>query len=202
MSLQPRLSSQPGVRRSRTDLRPRALAVTAIAILALGMILGFAPDLKHRIARVLEPPHVQHAHDARKREIDQRFEQAVVMLHAKRYDHALAALHRLLELAPDMPEAHVNMGYALLGAGRHAAARDFFVSATELRPQQANAYYGLAVALEAVGDLPAARGAMRTFVHLSPPDDPYVRKANAALWEWEDKREKAGSGERALAPAK
>ena len=118
-------------------------------------------------------------------EIDLRFHQGVVMLHAKRHDHAIAAFHRVLELAPDMPEAHVDMGFALLGAGRPEAARVSFETATALRPRQANAYYGLAMALEALGDLPAARGAMRTYLHLMPAGDPYRRKAEAALWEWQ-----------------
>ena len=77
------------------------------------------------------------------------------------------------------------MGYALLGKGRHQAARDFFVSAIELRPRQANAYYGLAVAMEGEEDLAGALGAMRSFIHLSAPDDPFLAKARAALWEWE-----------------
>jgi hypothetical protein len=28
---------------------------------------------------------------------------------------------------------------------------------------------------------------MRTFVHLTKADDPYLPKARAALWEWQDK---------------
>ena len=50
-----------------------------------------------------------------------------------------------------------------------------------MRREQLNAYYGLAVALEALGDLAGAKGAMRTYVHLGKPDDPYVRKAEAAV---------------------
>jgi tetratricopeptide (TPR) repeat protein len=133
-----------------------------------------------------------HAAQARADEVRVRFEQAVVMLHARQYEHAATALHRVIELDPELPEAHVNMGYALLGLERHKAAADFFAEATERRPGQANAYYGLAVALEAQGDLPAALGAMRTFVHLSPADDPFVRKARAALWEWQARRDEAG----------
>jgi tetratricopeptide (TPR) repeat protein len=85
-----------------------------------------------------------------------------------------------------MPEAHVNMGFALIGLGQHAPARDFFDSALALRDDQLNAYYGLAEALEGLGDLPGAVGAMRTYAHLAAPDDPYRRKAEAALWEWEE----------------
>lgn len=126
-----------------------------------------------------------HAGQFSQREIDSRFQQAVAMLHAKQYEHAATALHRVLRLAPRMPEAHVNMGFALLGLQRYGAARDFFQSAADLKPYQANAYWGLAVALEQLHDLEGALGAMRTYIHLAKPDDPYVRKARSALWEWE-----------------
>lgn len=119
-------------------------------------------------------------------ELRERFDQAVLMLHAKQYEHAVTALHRVLELAPRLPEAHVNMGYALLGLGRAEAARDFFEAATALRPEQANAYHGLALAHEQRGDLPLAIGAMRTYLHRANGGDPaHLRRARAALWEWE-----------------
>jgi tetratricopeptide (TPR) repeat protein len=138
-----------------------------------------------------------HAREARAAEVQARFAQATAMLHAKHYEHAMAALHRVLELAPRMPEAHVNMGYALLGLGRYQPAQDFFVSALALRPGQTNAYFGLAVAKEGLSDLPGALGAMRTFVHLSPNDDAYLRRARAAIWEWEQARTRDPTGKAA-----
>ncbi len=128
----------------------------------------------------------RHAHQAREVEIAQRFEQAVMMLHAKRYDMAMTALHRVLELSPRMPEAHANMGFALLGLERYAAAHDFFTTAIELRPPYANAYYGLAMAFEGLGEYEMALGAMRSYIHLTK-EDTYLAKARAALWEWERK---------------
>ncbi len=120
-----------------------------------------------------------------KDELTQRFEQAVYMLHAKQYDHAVTALHKVIQLSPRMPEAYVNMGYALLGLERYHAAHDFFKTATDLDPYQANAYWGLAVTFEQGGDLKAALGAMRIYIHLAKSGDPYVRRARSALWEWE-----------------
>jgi tetratricopeptide (TPR) repeat protein len=98
----------------------------------------------------------------------------------------MTAFHRIMQLAPEMPEAYVNMGFALIGMKRYKEARDFFESATLLRRNQVNAYYGLAVALDGMGDLEGALGAMRTFVHLSKEDDPFRRKAEAAIWEWRE----------------
>jgi hypothetical protein len=52
---------------------------------------------------------------------------------------------------------------------------------------QANAYYGLAITSEKLGDLEGAIGAMRSFLHLADgsTDKKHLRKARAALWEWE-----------------
>jgi Flp pilus assembly protein TadD len=119
------------------------------------------------------------------REIRERFRQGVIMLHAGEHDFAVTAFRRVLQLSPDMPEAHVNMGFAQFGQGHYTVARDFFISAIDLRPDQANAYWGLAVSLEALCDFPGARGAMRSYIHLSDPDNRFLRKAGAALMEWE-----------------
>jgi Flp pilus assembly protein TadD len=162
------------------DMRLRALSITVTAVVLGGVAFAWLGD-----STPPTDPRVAHVQAKRAEEIQQRFDQGVVMLHAKEYDHALTAFHRVLELQPDIPEAHVNAGYALLGLKRFDAARDFFESATVLRANQANAYYGMAVALDALGDRAGAIGAMRTYVHLTKPEDPYVRRAQAALWEWE-----------------
>lgn len=152
--------------------------VLVVALAAASVWAALAPRPVSRL------DHQRQMTDA---ELRARFEQAVVMLHAKQYDHAITALHRVLQLAPAMPEAHVNMGYAFLGLHQADAARSFFQSAIELRPQQANAYYGLALAEELRHDWELALGAMRSYLHLSAADDPHRTKARAALWEWEQK---------------
>jgi len=180
-----------GAQRLRRDARPAAIGVT-IGLIALGGLILSVDSRKPpsvpanaSLSAVIDPP--EQVRSKRTAEFGERFQQAVVMLHARQYEHAATALHRLLVLAPDVPEVHVNMGYAMFGLKRYAAARDFFLGAMDLRARQRNAYYGLAVSLEALGDMEGALGAMRTFVHLSAPDDPYVRKANAAIWEWESR---------------
>ena len=121
----------------------------------------------------------------RERRIAERFQQAVAMLHAKQYDYAITALDAVLEMSPNLPEAYVNMGYAFIGLEEYGPATKAFERAIDLRLNQYNAYYGLAVALEGLGEYEAALGAMRSYIHLAPPDDPYITKARAALWEWE-----------------
>lgn len=178
----------------------RRMATTAMGlalIAGLGLVFHSLPPL-YNVPREAAPrptavaptlgartEPAQHARQARKQELRTRFDEAVTMLHAHRYEYAVAALHRVLELSPRMPEAYVNMGYALLGMKTYGAAEDFFLGAVDLNPRQANAYYGLAEVHEAQGDLRRAMGAMRTYLHLARPDAPHRSRAMAALWEWQ-----------------
>lgn len=177
--------------KARADRRGLAIALTVALIAAGGAALHVREPGKGSAQAAAERPDPRtdaqgHALAARRDEVRARFEQAVLMLHARQYEHALTALHRVLELAPRMPEAHVNAGYALLGLKRTAAARDFFGSALALDPLQANAYFGLATALDELGDRAGAIGAMRSYLHLAKDADPrHLSKARAALWEWE-----------------
>lgn len=125
------------------------------------------------------------SYELKRGEIDRRFKQGVAMLHMRQYEHAVTAFHRVLELAPQMPEVHVNMGFALLGQGKYKAAADFFKSALAIRSEQANAYYGLGLALEGLGELEGALGALRTYAHLVSPDDPYRQRARDLMLELE-----------------
>ncbi len=173
---------QPGsVMRRR---RMQALALLAIA----GALISFVnPQRATREGAAPSPVAdlASHARDQREREVRVRFEQGVAMLHARQYEHAITALQRVLVLQPRLPEAQVNLGFAWLGLRDAAQAQHAFEAAIGWRPAQANAYYGLAMALEQGGDLEAALGAMRSYLHLSRADDPYRARARAALWEWE-----------------
>jgi Flp pilus assembly protein TadD len=126
-----------------------------------------------------------HAQERINAEITQHFQQGVTLLQEKKFSEAITSLHRVLQLAPTMPEGNTNMGYALLGLKRYAAARDFFAASIQLNKNQINAYYGLAMAHDGLNDLPAAISAMRTYQHLVPADDKYRQRADAILKEWE-----------------
>lgn len=181
---------------SRMRVRLSRRSWHALALLALGgALVSFVAPPRLALHGAAGQPLIDvagHASAQRAQEVRVRFEQALVMLHAKQYDHAVAALQRVITLAPRLPEAQVNLGFAWLGLHDAAQAQRAFETAIELRTNQANAYYGLAMALEQRGDLPAALGAMRSFVHLSRADDPYRAKARAALWEWESRLGRAG----------
>ena len=169
-----------------------ALLSVAGSIMAAGIVFtllpgsGATPPAPAKADPLTDPQ--RHMQQAQANEVSTRFQQAVVMLHAKRYEEAITALQRVLRLEPELPEAHVNMGFALLGLKRHDAARSSFETAINLRPAQANAYYGLALAMKESNDIEGAIGAMRSYIHLSPPDDPYLSKARSDLAEWEKAR--------------
>ena len=168
--------------RAKADRRRAGALITLLAVL-LGGFLFSASESTPSAVSAPQPDEARR-----------RFDEAVLMLHAKQYEHAVTALHRVLVLAPQLPEAHVNMGFALLGMKRVKEARDFFDGATALRPEQANAYYGLALAHEAAGDLASATGAMRSYLHLARDErSEHLARARAALWEWEQARGSAAA---------
>ena len=150
------------------------------AVLLLTVLAGFG--LRMSGEDVGEP--VAQQDSAELRLLHQQFQQAVALLQHGEYDFAVQGFHEVLKTAPEMPEAHVNMGFALLGLEEYEAARSFFDTATNLRPSQSNAYYGLAIASEGLGDTRQALAAMQAYVHIAADDDPYRRKAEAAIWEW------------------
>jgi tetratricopeptide (TPR) repeat protein len=129
-------------------------------------------------------PAAVHARQRIDAEIGLRFQQGVAMLRLGEHAHAITALHRVLELAPTLPEAHVNMGFAMLGAGRAKEARDFFAGALALRSGQANAHYGTALAADALGEREAAIEAIHRYVMETAADDPFRPKAEALLAAW------------------
>jgi len=153
---------------------------SAIQVLVLGVMLGLI-WAKRPAEKVFWPnPYrkasqasVQHAAEMRRAEIRQRFEQGVAMLHAGQYEYAITAFHRVVELNPMIPEAHVNLGFAFYGIGDFRGAERFFRGAIALAPAMANAHYGRSIALAGQGEWAAARSAMLRFLELSNAQDPY-----------------------------
>ena len=191
--------------RERRDRRPLAIALTSAAVIAGGLLIANYEAILDSARELRMRGHVEmqrrsgHLEKIQGRELRERFDQGVVMLHSKKYEYAAKAFHRVLELSPKMPEAHANMGFALIGLQQWGTAHDFFLSAVELNPEQANAYYGLAIALEGLGELRGAMGAMRTYIHRSTKNEPeaYIARARSALWTWEEqlREEAAQAGE-------
>ena len=129
-------------------------------------------------------------------ELDQIFTTAVGHMQQGEYELAVNLWHQIMLINPTIPEVKVNMGFSLFELGRFKTARDFFISAMQQNDFQANAYYGLAITSEKMGDLEGALGAMKSFIHLAQnkQDQPFIRKARSALWEWESQLESKRAG--------
>jgi tetratricopeptide (TPR) repeat protein len=177
--------------KSAHDVRIRTLLVTGGLIIAGGLAISWLPEkFQTSVTKGQSEDRAVHALKKREEEINRRFEQGVALLNEKQYEPALKEFHRVIELSPTMPEAHVNAGFALLGQKRYDMARDFFEGAISLRKNQLNAYFGLAEAFAGLNDLQGALGTMRIYLHLSPPDDPYRSKAEVVMREWSEKIKK------------
>ena len=167
----------------RVDRRAALILLVALVV-AAG---GFAIDRYGSGAGVEDAGPVGSAlvNDESAQLAHQYFQQSVVMLRSGQYEYAATALHEVLKIYPGLPEAHANMGYALIGLGQYEAATDFFQTATDLRPTLHTAYYGLAVAEDGRGDTRAALAAMQAYAHLAASDDPYLERAQSAMRGWE-----------------
>ncbi|MDH3762589.1 MAG: tetratricopeptide repeat protein [Gammaproteobacteria bacterium] len=174
--------SSTGKRRSAKSRYLTAALLLVTAVLLFGW--GLNAWITNPQATALPTSAIERNGDA---SLQQLFAGAVEHMQQGRHQQALALWHKALLMAPEVPEIQVNMGFSLFELGEYAAARDFFVNAMEQYPFQANAYYGLALSSEKMGDLEGALGAMRSYIHLAADgeDDRFIRRARSALWEWE-----------------
>lgn len=109
-------------------------------------------------------------------------------IRAKRYNNALGILDGARPHVQKYPESYLLVAQALEGRKDYATARDFYNASLDRDPMLADAYWGVATTSEALGDLPAALGGMRSFLHTVPNPDPNrlkVAQARSAIWEWE-----------------
>lgn len=97
---------------------------------------------------------------------------------------AMVAFKEASNLRPSSSHAHVNLGFALVEMQSFDEALGEFTLALQNNPNQFNAYYGIAEALEGKGELGQAADAMKTYLYFAPAADPFRRRAEAALWEW------------------
>lgn len=198
-------SPAPAPRRPRRDLRLAVGAAVVAGIVAGGYLLSELPGRGIRaatstpFAQLTEaaspapadrdealpapddentlPPQAKRALDAAARQ-----------LAAGQFDRAIAALNAAHAILKDEPRAFLLLGRALEGRQDYATARDFYTAALERAPFMPDAYWGVATTSEALGDLEAALGAMRSYLHVEPDKDPErlkIAQARSALWEWE-----------------
>ena len=175
--------------RFRLGRRDRLLAMSAfigVGVLVLGALLTLLPDrgvVASLQAPAAEAPNRLPINDHQPA-FDRHFKQGVALLRAGKAGEAYQVLMAASAIAPNVPEALVNLGFAAIALERAEEAEAAFLRAIEIRPEQRNAYFGLAESRELQGDHRGAVHAMSAFLHLTPEDDPFRRRADAAIWEW------------------
>ncbi len=100
---------------------------------------------------------------------------------------AEAALRDALRLAPELPEAHYNLGALLLESGRSEEGEGHLREAIRLEPEMAAAHYNLGVALFYQARLDEAIASVERSLALDP-SDPQAREFLAHL-----RRQRGGS---------
>jgi tetratricopeptide (TPR) repeat protein len=170
-----------------SDIRTRAVLITFLLVVMLVVLVrvvpqsGYSAEPENNTVTTIRPG------------TETLFETGVQLLRARHYSQAIDSFRKVLQQQPRMPEAYSNIGFAQYAQDHYMLAAEAFSIALELNPSQLNAYWGLAISLEQLCDLPAARGAMKTFIHLAPENDIYLVKARAALWEWEQAGNKSAA---------
>jgi Tfp pilus assembly protein PilF len=128
----------------RQDFEALAVILSVAMVVAIVSLASNLMTAMPVTSAISTGPHFSD----KERRVDERFQQAIGLLHAKQYDYAITALDSVLDMAPGMPEAYVNMGYAFIGLEEFGPARGAFEKAIDLKVDQVNAYYGLAIAFE------------------------------------------------------
>jgi len=189
--------------RKRNDVRLRAALLTLGLVLLTGGVIYWLPSMDSRLL----PPAAQEAAGAtprlpagfdtnrhkRAQRVATRFQQAVHLLQQKNYPEALTAWQRVLAVAPELPEAWVNLGYTRLGLKQYREAEKAFRHAIRRRAGQANAYYGLALSLAGQKKYAMAADNMQVYLERAPKGEPYGKKARKLRDLWRSRREETGS---------
>lgn len=107
------------------------------------------------------------------------------VLHAnKKLSEALEMMERVVNLAPNVPEFHVNYGDLLLDEGNIAAAEERYRRATTLNSRYMKAWYQRGIAMERMKRTTEAVKCFQTVVQLNPQHvDAIIRLADIARVE-------------------
>ena len=103
-----------------------------------------------------------------------------------RYDELIDLLNKALELKPNYPEAHNNLGIAFKKQGNLTAAIASYNTALQLKPNYPDAYNNLGIALLEQGDLTTAIASYKTALQLEPHHTEAHNNLGIALLEQGD----------------
>lgn len=106
---------------------------------------------------------------------------AFLLAQKGRYDDAVAALERAVDVRPDDASLLFNLGFVLQKSGRHDEAIERFARAIELQPNLDRAWYGAGLSLVQRGRYREAIERL-TEAARQQPFNPFARYQLAAAW--------------------
>jgi len=93
---------------------------------------------------------------------------STLLLQRGAFEAAAALIRRFIEIDPDFPDAHNNLGVALQGLERPSEAMRHFETAIELAPRRPEAHYNLGRALQSMSRSTEAREHFESAIALRP----------------------------------
>jgi tetratricopeptide (TPR) repeat protein len=101
----------------------------------------------------------------------------IILMRMEQYTKAVKDYERALDINPDLAEAKINMGAALIGLRRYASAIAYLEQGLASETFSAHvAYYNLGIAHERLGDYKGARGYYLSATDIVPEWPPALRK--------------------------
>lgn len=114
-----------------------------------------------------------------------------------RFEEAIAAFNRAIEIYPKYENAHNNLGLALGSQKQFSEAAVEFQHALAINPQNVETYNNLGIALGSQGKFSQAIAAFRQAIKIEPDDPNSHQNLGVAFWSQGKKPEAVTSLEKA-----
>ncbi|MEE8575391.1 MAG: tetratricopeptide repeat protein [Thermodesulfobacteriota bacterium] len=109
------------------------------------------------------------------------FNHGVQLALAGNFNDAIEAYKKSIKHNPESAAAHSNLGFAYFDIKDFDKAAEFQEAALDINPDFANAYYGLAMALEKKGDIEGALENWREYLRLGKPHSIWWNNAKGGI---------------------
>jgi Flp pilus assembly protein TadD len=114
------------------------------------------------------PPAMAVKIDVPAAELYRLFDETMQLAAQGKWEAAISGWHKVLEMAPDNPKAHSNLGVALARQGAVAEAIVHFRRSVELNPDFDSPHFNLGIALYQQGSLREAAAELRKALEINP----------------------------------
>ncbi len=152
-------------KQSPSDLKFTGLALWLCAISVLGGCAATGGgDVKPEEPVIVRPVVVVET-------AEDEMVKALALIREGNYRQAEANLEEILKVRPDLPEAHLNLGWTKQQLKRHADAVTHLHQGLKLKPDEHRAYALIALSQRELGEFAAAEATYKQGLALAPAYD-------------------------------